>query len=471
MLLFSKINYTTLIIMKISYIFFLICLINYTFAIDDSCEEIIIIKKEKATDTIIEEPKNKVIFYDNKSIDDVENEINKASTKFKLIVMQNNLNAEKTEYLVDLIKNKKIFLLKITGCKIKKDHIKNIFDAIKKNETITDFSFQKNNLEDMDSIKHLINSIYYNDHIKNITLSGLKIKNCGMEIIGKKLMISKKIKKLIIGDNELEKGGMKYIFDSICINNYITLLDVGFNDISGSSSYLSKMIIKNYNLRVLNISGIFTTKEEVNEIIKSLKKNKSIEVLTINSSKILSNMMSEFCKLIEENIALKSIIIRNNNIGDKEIKKICKSLKKNNSIEKIDLFGNRITSKGLELLKNSINSKNFKCINIGENNICQKGLKTILKITNKHPSIYEFYFEGNNFKNLSLNYKMKSIFIGKKRAFKVNKNKFEEQLEIIRETIEKRQKIIQSKKTMQKRQEKVEGIKKLYYKLFFLLKN
>ena len=245
----------------------------------------------------------------------------------QLNLQMNNIHDDDLNKLVNLIKenNTPIKDLKLKNNEISAEGSKYISDLIKnaKNLKILDLSY--NDLKS-EGVKNICNAIISseNNSLQQLILNGNRCNDYCSDDIFNMLINSKNLIILNLSVNFFTNKGIDKILSSLRKNNTLKQLSVGENKID----HRAFSNLPNY-----------------------LKFNKSLTVLEIKSSRLNDKSLYELSKVFGQNNSLGNLNLIDNNLEFEGIAKFGQYTSKNNNINEIKLLNNKPLKEQQTLLK------------------------------------------------------------------------------------------------------------------------
>jgi hypothetical protein len=170
-----------------------------------------------------------------------------------------------------------------------------------------------------------------------------------MNYLSKWLITNKSLKILNLSNNktnDFTKEGAEIIFKSLI--NHTKILEINMSNmiITGIGEFLNKFLSNNISIKILKLRNNQLNLEDIRNLFDSLEINQTLMYLDIGENENFTgkNEMSKLiCKMLKKNKFLRSLNIDNFGLFDFDIKNIFFDINNNNKIlEKISITGNKV---------------------------------------------------------------------------------------------------------------------------------
>ena len=297
-----------------------------------------------------------------------------------------------------LITNLSIVKINIGGNFIQDEGIEKLCNVISSNH-FTNLSFlfiENNNINNSNKLFKLISQ---NPLLTSVNLKSNNIKNEGVEIIFKNLIIDSKLFYLDLSNNNINNKGIKIISKYLNENIALSILILDDNNLEYEGcKYINKLLCKKNN--IIELSLVNTNIEKgIKLIFEGISKNRMLEKINLSRNN-LNNYKKDLISCINYlnmNTTLIKIYLDKNFIDDEFINILNKNMIKNDIITDVSLKLNEMTDKCINDLKNIlINLNSLININLSGNYLSENIIVEIDKILNDKKNKIALKNEENN---------------------------------------------------------------------------
>ncbi|KAF9112470.1 hypothetical protein BGX27_003357 [Mortierella sp. AM989] len=204
--------------------------------------------------------------------------------------------------------------LKLDNNAISQDAFKHLFEGLKVNKTITEFSMARSGVNDK-SVKYIAKAMAENVALKSLDLSNNRITAQGTDVLCKALTYNQCLKRLCLQSNNIKAAG---------------------------APHLAALLLKNRIIRHINIGSNGLGSDGCIMIADAVRFNRNLISLSMDMNEMGPRGASAMALVVASNRHLNYLYIPHNNIGDEGLAEISTSLKRNNSLIGLDLELNHI---------------------------------------------------------------------------------------------------------------------------------
>lgn len=159
---------------------------------------------------------------------------------------------------------------------------------------------------------------------------------------------------LFVNCHNLHLWQVRLLTDALYMNKNITYLNIFPSNKIGAegAELIANLLVKNSNIRELDIRGNGISTAGVTAITEALKINNSLKVLYLNSNKISKESWPKIADMLRVNKSLKQLYISKNNLDDQGVELLMSALKENESLTDLYLGTIDVSLKSLKLINN-----------------------------------------------------------------------------------------------------------------------
>jgi Ran GTPase-activating protein (RanGAP) involved in mRNA processing and transport len=260
--------------------------------------------------------------------------------------------------------------LSFNGFDNKEDYY-NIATMLKSNKSIQHFNISSSKL--YSGVKEFFDGILGNDTLTSLVFEFFDLSSSIIcQHVAEVISAKRNIKTLKISNNAFRSHGLEKITTAIKDNTTLTRLHIGRSYMRNAefSKLLGDMLMTNQSLRTLVLESNEFTSSDCSSITTALKINNTLTEIDLARNKLDLEVLGQFGEVLMTNQTLKTLLLSGYNFEVKEdnfanIITFCNGLKHNKSLEYLDLSYSKLGSAGYELLGAALaENQSIKTINL-----------------------------------------------------------------------------------------------------------
>jgi Ran GTPase-activating protein (RanGAP) involved in mRNA processing and transport len=247
----------------------------------------------------------------------------------------------------------------------------NIANILKSNKSIQHFNISSSKF--YSGVKEFFDGILGNDTLTSLEFARFDLSsNTICQHVAEVIRAKRNIKTLYIADNAICSRGLEKITTAIKDNTTLTKLDICRSHMRNAefSNLLGDMLMTNQSLRILVLRGNEFKSSDCSSITAALKVNNTLTEIDLAQNKLDLEGLGQFGEVLMTNKTLKTLLLSGYYFEVKEdnfanIITFCNGLKRNKSLEYLDLSYSKLGSAGYELLGAALaENQSIKTINL-----------------------------------------------------------------------------------------------------------
>ncbi|XP_028158114.1 leucine-rich repeat-containing protein 74B-like [Ostrinia furnacalis] len=201
------------------------------------------------------------------------------------------------------------------------------------------------NFISIDGCYHLGEMLVNNITLKELNLTGCRIGPDGARFLLYNLHLNRTLKKINLSRNQLEDRGVEYLARAIFKGSDIADVNLSYNKLTGNSAaMLAEVIEINNKFTHLDMSwNSMLSPNAIYTLCVRLSQNDKFEVLNLSWNALSGQRVGNGIKVLMKNPNLRSLNLSNNNLKGLAIKAIGTNLPKAVKLEVLDLSYNTMT--------------------------------------------------------------------------------------------------------------------------------
>ena len=263
--------------------------------------------------------------------------------QFLLVLKFNRINIPIPNLAIGIRTNTVLSELHLDGCEITCDNIDPLSEALHYNRTLQVLNLRCNNRIGGVGTKKLASMLMVNATLVELNLQFCEILDVGALAISAALQINKTLKVLSIGYNKISLIGLKPILHSAGEHPDLKVLNLEDNVIGEEGGLaVADLIVKNTQLKKLDLFGVGLTLVAVKAIAAALSANEHLTYIRLSGNKFGNESALVIGEMLLRNNSLRNIGLRGCGFNSSGITILSHSVKLNFTLLDIDIDVNSV---------------------------------------------------------------------------------------------------------------------------------
>lgn len=272
-----------------------------------------------------------------------------------------NLGEQGVKALFSVIAHHKgLRKLSIWGTEISNEEINSLAEALKQNQTLTEFEFVEESA-DVECLENLLMALQHTTALETLKLNYALISDKFVQSLVALLNQNNTLKHLILEDSQFNDSHLKVLAGALNDNKGVNLLNLTNTHITDEGIIeLSKTLLQNETLTHLQLNGLQITDRAAISLARALESNKTVTSLTLDMENSNGGVIGEaglraIAEMLKTNNTLKilriSVAVEKDSHTQSEYENtLAEALEKNKALTQLGLYGNFISMDGVKSL-------------------------------------------------------------------------------------------------------------------------
>ena len=318
-------------------------------------------------------------------------------TLTKIHFGNNNISDEAANYFANIVScSSKLKELELSGNKLKTAGAIILMNALQKIYTLEKLYLNNNNITDK-AADGIAAAVFCNIHLQELNLGNNNLQAQGTIRIAKSLQNISSLTKLYINDNNITPEAADDIGTAISCHSNLREFDVSGNNLKTSVVRIVKALKNICTLRRLCLSNTCSTITctVADDVAAVISCNTQMEEFDVSKNNIQA--MGAIAKSLQHICTLKKLCMSNNNITHEAADDIAAVISCNVHLQELNLGSNHLQASGtIKIAKSVQKISSLTKLFINDNNITDEAANDIAAAISCNAKLQEFNLSRNN---------------------------------------------------------------------------